>query len=57
LPGRDNKFALEPDDFTMMVENINAAEKTLINHGLDFQNIENDTVKNYRGRWEPHDYE
>ena len=57
LPGRDNKFALEPEDFTKMVKNINAAEKTLINHGLDFQDIENDTVNNYRGRWEPHDYE
>ena len=57
LPGRDNKFALDPNEFKEMVINIKAATDSLINHGLNFQDIEKDTVENYRGRWEPHDYQ
>lgn len=57
LPGRDNKFALDPNEFSEMVDNINAANDSLINHGLSYQDIEIDTVENYRGRWEPHDYQ
>ncbi len=56
LPGRDNKFALDPDEFKDMCTNIRAAENAIINHGIDFQEIERDTVENYRGRWEPQDY-
>ena len=40
-----------------MVKNIQESEKMNINHGIDFIDIETDTVKNYRGRWEPADYE
>ena len=57
LPGRDNKFALDPNEFKEMVINIKAATDSLINHGLNYQDIEKDTVENYRGRWEPHDYQ
>tara|TARA_B100000941_G_scaffold260666_1_gene212316 strand:- start:257 stop:1081 length:825 start_codon:yes stop_codon:yes gene_type:complete len=57
LPGRDNKFALDPAEFELMVKNIQESEKMNINHGIDFIDIETDTVKNYRGRWEPADYE
>ena len=57
LPGRDNKFALEPKEFEEMVKNINTATLAIKDHGLDYQDIESDTVNNYRGRWEPHDYE
>ena len=57
LPGRDNKFALEPAEFKAMVENINIALDSVSDYGLDYQDIESDTVNNYRGRWEPHDYE
>ena len=57
LPGRDNKFAFEPHDFAVMVKNIHIAERALIDHGKNYQDIESDTVHNYRGRWEPHDYE
>ena len=57
LPGRDNENALEPKEFNEMVMNIHSAEKATIDHGIDFQDIESDTVENYRGRWEPHDYE
>ncbi len=57
LPGRDNKFALDPKEFAEMSKNIREAEQSLIDRGLDYQDIEKDTVENYRGRWEPHDYE
>tara|TARA_A100001015_G_scaffold57982_1_gene63833 strand:- start:12325 stop:13137 length:813 start_codon:yes stop_codon:yes gene_type:complete len=56
LPGRDNKFALEPAEFKQMVANISAVKDSMIDHGIDHQDIEYDTMKNYRGRWEPHDY-
>ncbi len=56
LPGRDNKFALNADEFKIMTESIKVAEVSIIDRGLDFQEIENDTVNNYRGRWEPDDY-
>ena len=57
LPGRDNKFALDPKEFAEMSSNIRAAEQAFIDRGLDYQDLEKDTVENYRGRWEPHDYE
>jgi sialic acid synthase SpsE len=56
LPGRDNKFALDPIEFKTMCLNIRNSEKALIDHGIDYQDIEKDTVENYRGRWEPQDY-
>ena len=57
LPGRDNKFALDPNEFKEMSKNIREVEMGVIDRGIDFQEIERDTVDNYRGRWEPHDYE
>ena len=57
LPGRDNENALEPKEFKKMVENIKLSISALIPLGNDYQDIEADTVENYRGRWEPHDYE
>ena len=57
LPGRDNKFALEPKEFREMVNNIDTAKSSILDFGNDYQDIESDTVNNYRGRWEPHDYE
>jgi N,N'-diacetyllegionaminate synthase len=51
LPGRDNQFALEPEGFQLMVENIRLAEQALEFHGRGFQECEKDTVDNYRGRW------
>lgn len=56
LPGRDNKFALNPSKFKIMVRNIREAEKSLINKGTKFQVSEKDIIKSYRGRWEPNDY-
>ena len=57
LPGRDNKFALDANEFELMTKNIRETELSLVDHGIDYQDIEEDTVLNYRGRWEPHDYE
>jgi len=51
LPGRDNKFALTPEQFALMVSNIELAASALIDRGLDYQDIESDTFSNYRGRW------
>ena len=56
LPGRDNKFALDPIEFKQMSENIITASNSIIDRGNDYQTVEEDTVKNYRGRWEPQDY-
>lgn len=56
LPGRDNKFALEPEEFKKMSDNIYIAQNSMVDHGIEYQDIESDTVENYRGRWEPHDY-
>ena len=57
LPGRDNENALEPDEFRVMVDNIYEAMDSTTFCGNSYQNIELDTVENYRGRWEPHDYD
>jgi sialic acid synthase SpsE len=51
LPGRDNKFALDPDEFRSMVKNIRVAGSALIDHGIDAMSTEKDTMENYRGRW------
>jgi N,N'-diacetyllegionaminate synthase len=51
LPGRDNKFALNPDNFLRMVENIKIAEDAFIERGITASDLEKDTINNYRGRW------
>ena len=56
LPGRDNKFALDAKEFKEMCRNINIASDSIIDKGNGYQSIEEDTVMNYRGRWEPQDY-
>lgn len=56
LPGRDNKFAVDPVEFASMVAAIAEAEQTMIDHGREAQDIEDDTINKYRGRWEPSDY-
>lgn len=51
LPGRDNKFALDPSEFSQMVENIRNAEQSCVNHGPEPRDAERDTMISYRGRW------
>lgn len=51
LPGRDNKNALDYQEFLMMVENIRLAERLMTDHGPEPLDLEQDTMNNYRGRW------
>ena len=51
LPGRDNKFALDPAEFSQMVVNIRSAEKSCFYFGPEPRDIEKDTMTSYRGRW------
>ncbi len=51
LEGRDNKFALLPEDFVNLSSFRNNYEQMQINQGIDLQESEQDTYNNYRGRW------
>ena len=51
LPGRDNKFAILPKDMKTLSDFRYNFEKMNIDLGLDLQDCEMDTFKNYRGRW------
>tara|TARA_B100000315_G_C14593011_1_gene596980 strand:+ start:3752 stop:4564 length:813 start_codon:yes stop_codon:yes gene_type:complete len=51
LPGRDNNFAILPDELATLVEYCRNHE--LMNRvlGVEMQSVELDTYKYYRGRW------
>ena len=51
LPGRDNKFALLPEDMKIISNYRDIFSKMNIDKGLDVQECEMDIYKNYRGRW------
>jgi N,N'-diacetyllegionaminate synthase len=51
LPGRDNKFALLPDEFKKISDYRNNFFLMSKNKGLNLQACERDIYKNYRGRW------
>ena len=51
LPGRDNKFALMPEELKKISDFRDAFQKMIKFHGLDLQKQEMDIYKNYRGRW------
>ena len=51
LPGRDNKFAMVQSEFHEMVINCNVAAEATNFLGMDFLDIETQTVETYRGRW------
>ena len=51
LPGRDNKNALDTQEFEEMVANVRLAERLLLDHGPGPMDLEADTIANYRGRW------
>ena len=51
LPGRDNKFALLPNDLKSISNYRDIFSKMIINKGLDIQECEMDIYNNYRGRW------
>ena len=51
LPGRDNKFAILPEQF-QIIKNFRDKLKVMItNKGLDLQDCEYDIYNNVRGRW------
>ena len=51
LPGRDNKFAILPDDMKKLSKYINISNKVMITKGCDYQECELDTRENYTGRF------
>ena len=51
LPGRDNKFALAPNELKRLCDFRDNLLKMQKDKGLDFQKCEEDVVLNYRGRW------
>lgn len=51
LPGRDNKFAILPDDLAKISEFRKFYNMSYKFKGLNVQKCEMDTYKNYRGRW------
>jgi sialic acid synthase SpsE len=51
LPGRDNKFALDPDNFKTYCNGIREAQQMMQFKGLDSLDVESDIIENYRGRW------
>ena len=51
LPGRDNKFAILPDDLKLISFFRDRYLKMSEFKGLDLQKSELDIFKNYRGRW------
>lgn len=51
LPGRDNQFALVKDEFKQMVMACEEAASANLDLGIDYLDIEANTVNDYRGRW------
>tara|TARA_B100000424_G_C22944534_1_gene502667 strand:- start:767 stop:1567 length:801 start_codon:yes stop_codon:yes gene_type:complete len=51
LPGRDNKFAVLPSDMKRLSDYITISEKVMDNKGMDYQECETDSRKNYTGRF------
>ena len=52
LPGRDNKFAILPKEMKFLTEYIDERNKNLIDLGIDYQKIEEDSRQFYRGRFD-----
>jgi len=51
LPGRDNKFAVIPEQMKTICDYSLNFYKMNLDKGLDVQECEQDIYKNYRGRW------
>ena len=51
LPGRDNKFAILPKEMNLLSKYIDSRIESLNDHGINFQEIENTSRDNYRGRF------
>lgn len=51
LPGRDNKFAILPSEMKQIADFIHVNNDSMIDHGLDYQDIELASRETYRGRF------
>ena len=51
IPGRDNQFAILPEQMKKLSDFRDNYEKMNIDLGLDLQECEIDIFENYRGRW------
>ena len=51
LPGRDNKFAILPNEMKRLSEYIKIANKVMDSKGPDYQECERDSRENYTGRF------
>ncbi len=52
LPGRDNKFAILPNDMKRLSEYVKISQKVMSDNGVDYQECELDSRKNYAGRFD-----
>ena len=52
LPGRDNKFAILPEDMLFLTTYLKDQELSLIDHGINYQEIETSSRLFYRGRFD-----
>jgi len=52
LPGRDNKFAILPNEMKRLSEYIKIANKAMDSKGQDYQDCETDSRENYTGRFD-----
>lgn len=52
LPGRDNKFAILPEELKDLKTYIHQRQEAFTDLGDDYQSIEEDARKNYRGRFD-----
>ena len=52
LPGRDNKFAILPDEMLFLTTYLEERKLSMIDHGLDYQDIETSSRLFYRGRFD-----
>ena len=51
LPGRDNKFAVLPEELKRLKNSIDIFTQVNTNHGSNFQECELDSRENYTGRF------
>ena len=52
LPGRDNKFAILPEQLKDLYDYTKLREDMFISHGNDYQECESDSRENYTGRFD-----
>ena len=51
LPGRDNKFAILPNQLKKLKKYVDIFSMVNLNHGSDYQECEEETREIYSGRW------